>query len=774
MDAALKLSPLGTGRGGWLIRVAAVCLLFNPTVWAADHPSILVSSADITALQVKAATSHDAIWRKIVDYTERQIGTLPPTEQGLPRTGSSVRWKEYGSRVYPFAFSYLLTRDPRYGGLVRDWILGMCAWSYWGPLAHANGDLGAAHVLLAVSIGYDWGYDYLTAEERTLVEAKVAFQARILWENATGVRGGSWRDTYRMNHNHINNVALGVAGIVFRDASPQAALWRAQAEANIDLVLAAFEGVTDGSYHEGYNYWNYTLSYVLLYLDLRRQHDGVDLFQGNAWLENAPYFRLYGMMPDPRRALDIADSQPLNRSPRDILRKLAAEYGNGYAEWLVQARGPDDTVESAQMAPWEFLWYDPRIQPRDPADLPLARHFSDWGVVIMRSGWGRTDTFLSLKSGAPGGRFGFEQVRDGAPGAGSLGAGHDDPDQNSFTFAGSGEYLATDNGLYYNPKLTRSQNTILVNNAGQIGEGRTALDQDHPEFWNGSARIASFETTDFVTYAMGDATESYPSALGLSQFLRRMLYVRPGIVLMVDNLAASEPARFTWILRNHRGRFSRAGTTVKSTVGEASLRVVVAEPASFVTRTGREKAGYRALRLEPSGPSTSERFAMLLTSSRRGGPPEPAVRVLQSPTHDVGVQVDGAGDSVVLLMRGEVSSTPSSSPMEFPGLRTDGVAAVRSTGTSPAAVMLLQGTEFLDTSGGTTLLSSSRRATVEVRHLPQELAIRYSLPDGEAPTASDWIRCHAPGSISRATVNGVPVPFTSSGSEVLVYVAASP
>jgi hypothetical protein len=329
----------------------------------------------------------------------------------------------------------------------------------------------------------------------------------------------------------------------------------------------------------------------------------------------------------------------------------------------------------------------------------------------MRSGWGRDDTFLSFKSGAPGGRFGFEQVRDGVQGAGSLGAGHDDPDQNSFTFAGSGEYLATDNGLYYNPNVTRAQNTILVNDAGQIGEGPTALNQKHPEFWNGSARIASFETTDFVTYVMGDATESYPSKLRLSQFLRRMLYVRPGIVLMVDNLAASEPARFTWILRNHKGGFSRDGTNVKSTVGQASLRVVVAEPASFVTRAAEGKAGYMVLRLEPPLPSTSERFAMLLTSSRRGGPPEPGVHVLESPTHDVGVQVDGAGDSVVLLMRGEVSSAPSSGSMEFPGLRTDAVAAVRSTGGTSSAVVLLQGTEFLDTSAGTTLLSSSRRAS---------------------------------------------------------------
>jgi hypothetical protein len=737
----------------------------------AQNPSVLVSSDEIASLREKAATSHNDIWRKIEHYAESQIESRPPAEHRLPNVDSSVPWKDYGSRVYPFAFSAMLTGEPRYARLLRDWILGMCEWSYWGPRSEGNSDLGAAHVLLAVSIGYDWGYDVLTVEERRMVEAKVAVQAEILWESATGARDAFWRDAYRLNHNHINNVALGVAGIVFRDVLPQAARWKAQADANIERVLGAFEGVTDGSYHEGYNYWNYSLTYLLLYLELRRQHDGVDLFRGNVWLRNAPYFRLYGMMPDSRKALDIADSRPLNRSPSDILRRLASEYGNGHAEWLVQRRGPDDTAESAHMAPWEFLWYDPRVEPRDPSDLPLARHFADWGVVIMRSGWGTDDTFVSFKSGAPGGRFGFEQVRDGVPEAGSLGAGHDDPDQNSFTFAGSGEYLATDNGLYYHPNLTRSQNTILVNGMGQIGEGRTALNQNHPEFWQGSGRITSFETTDTVTYVVGDATSSYSSDLGLSQFVRRMLYVRPGLVLLVDNLAAAEPARFTWILRNHNGRFSREGSSVRSTVGGASLRVVVAEPSAFISKMAREKAGYRVLRLEPPEAAVKQRFVMVLTSAKRGGASEPRARVLESPTDDVGIRVDNNGDAVFLLLRGEASSGAPAGSLEVSGLRTDGAGAVLLMGTSPAIVTMLQGTEFLDTGGGTMLVSTSRRATVEVRHLSNELAISYSLPEGEVPGAGDWIRSHTSEVISRVTLNGVSVPFASSAGQVLVYVA---
>lgn len=763
------------GRFAALGRLAAgavVLLLSAATASAALHPSVLIAPADLPARLAETQTTHQEIWAKIAGYTESQLGTRPPLESELPDTDSPVPWKEYGSRLYPFAFASLISGDPRYADLVREWVLGMCEWTTWGPQVEAGGDLGAAHVLLGVSIGYDWAYDRFTADERALIEGKVAIQAALLWDYATGIRPVFWRDAYRTNHNHINNVALGVAGVAFRDVIPQAAQWKLQADRNMRRVLDAFAGVTDGSYHEGYNYWSYTVSYVLLYLDLVRQHDGIDAFQGNAWLENAAYFRLYGMMPTPQVALDIADSHPRHRSPRDILRKLAAEYGNGYAEWLVQHWGPDDTVSSAYMAPWEFLWYDPAVPPRDPSDLPLARHFSDWGVVIMRGGWGPDDTFLSLRSGAPGGRFGFEQVRDGVPGAGDLGAGHDDPDQNSFTFAAAGQYLATDNGEYYDPKLTRSQNTILVNDRGQIGEGRSALDQAHPEFWTSAGRILAFENTAGTAYAMGDAAASYPSQLGLTQFVRRILFVRPGLALLVDNLAAAQPSTFSWILRNWDGQLSRQGPTVRSTVGGASLNVLVAEPGTFVTRPDDDLLRYRMMRIEPSAPAAAERFVMLLSATAAGSPaPSPGLRRLSSPGGDLGVRIDTAQGSSILILRGAPPSGPPASAMQAGPYRSDGAAAVLSLTPSGAlrSATLLQGTGLGVGVPATSLLGASRRATLESSYVvPGEIALTYSLPEGEALVAGDWLGCYASGSVSRVTVNGVPAAFTRSGNQVRV------
>jgi hypothetical protein len=145
------------------------------------HPSIGLSSPDLPQLRAKATTSHQEIWLKIKAYADSQMGTVPPSESELPQVNSSIPWRNYGNRVIPFAFSYLITGDTSYSELAKAWILGMCEWSYWGPKFQNDGDIGAAHILYGVSIGYDWLYDQLTEEERSFIREKVAYQANILW-----------------------------------------------------------------------------------------------------------------------------------------------------------------------------------------------------------------------------------------------------------------------------------------------------------------------------------------------------------------------------------------------------------------------------------------------------------------------------------------------------------------------------------------------------------------------------------------------------------------
>jgi hypothetical protein len=296
-----------------------------------------------------------------------------------------------------------------------------------------------------------------------------------------------------------------------------------------------------------------------------------------------------------------------------------------------------DSSNDVFMAPWEFLWYDPSISAIPPTDLSLSRHFTDWGVVIARTGWAEEDMVFSFKSGVPGGHFGFEQVKNGEPNAGRLGAGHDHPDQNSFILYAGGEFLATDNGTEF-PKRTASHNTILVDGKGQIGEGKRYLDQTHPEFWESVGYIREFLSNENYDFILGDATACYEDALGLTKFERRVLFRKPDDFIVYDTLVATSPKRFDWILRNLNGQFTVNGDWIEGRVNNASLAVYVALPETFLYEITAEPSSFQMIQIRPEMNVTKQRFLTALIP-RATTSPLPQVFTLGSTENSTGIRI---------------------------------------------------------------------------------------------------------------------------------------
>ena len=77
-------------------------------------------------------------------------------------------------------------------------------------------------------------------------------------------------------------------------------------------------------------------------------------------------------------------------------------------------------------------------------------------------------------------------------------------------------------------------NSVLVNGKGQ------------PKSIEAKGRVTEFfNSPDYCTFT-GEAAEAYPGMLG--QFDRVVLFVRPDVWLVYDELTAPDPSRFTWLL----------------------------------------------------------------------------------------------------------------------------------------------------------------------------------------------------------------------------------
>jgi hypothetical protein len=125
---------------------------------------------------------------------------------------------------------------------------------------------------------------------------------------------------------------------------------------------------------------------------------------------------------------------------------------------------------------------------------------------------------------------------------GSVSHGH--ADQNAFVINAFGRSLAIATGYYpwYGSphhhqwtRATRSVNSILVDGQGQVQRSSSA-----------QGRITAFVSNDGYDYTEGEAGPAYGKKL--KRFRRHVVHVKPGVFVMFDDLEATKPATFQWLL----------------------------------------------------------------------------------------------------------------------------------------------------------------------------------------------------------------------------------
>ncbi len=218
----------------WLLLIAIIWLLNGkPTQVLAqvpaqfkveqDHPRLFFNAGDLTALQAKAATSHQSIWSPILAYVDQKVGTTPPA--AAPVDGDMETYRNFGNRIIPLAFVCVVTQAADRCALAKIYLLTYAAWQQWDE-ADMRG-LGLAHMVMGNAIAYDWLYDKLTLAERTTVRTSLGDWAHKLDEASSAADYNAawknwWRKSYMQNHFWTCNSALGMAGLALRNEDERA------------------------------------------------------------------------------------------------------------------------------------------------------------------------------------------------------------------------------------------------------------------------------------------------------------------------------------------------------------------------------------------------------------------------------------------------------------------------------------------------------------------------------------------------------------------------
>jgi hypothetical protein len=515
------------------------------------RPRVLLTAERLAELRTLRETSHREVFAAAKAEADRYL-TLP-----LPadRTRAVNAYRSHGQALPGLALMYRLTDDPAYLEAARRWLRCLLSFDTWD----GSQNLGRAAFATGVSLAYDWLHDALPAEDLARARSRLVREGEILAPVVA--------TQHRLLSNHLHNEICGLAmiGYALWGEAKEAERFVAVAEEKARLTLE--HAPPDGAWPEGVSYWGYGLTYLLRMLEARRLLDRGDAFAGSAFLRATGDYFTYLSLPEAHWGkgtvvVNIADA-PLDGGPHGavVLRRLAAAYRNGVYQHMADAlmrrervRGSPSTRREGAHGAWlHLLWHDAAVRPTPPAGLATMRHFADMDLVSMRSSWGEDAAVLAFHAGSGPGRRNMADPQRAA--MRGFGPGHAHPDINAFSIFASGEWLAVDPG-YSQVKDTRDHNTVVVNGKGQAGEGGKWLDYWAFQQRQPAPAILRAESTPAWDSALGDAGDIYVDEARLRRFRRQVLFLKPDVFVIGDDIAAQGASTFEWLLHAPEGSLS--------------------------------------------------------------------------------------------------------------------------------------------------------------------------------------------------------------------------
>ncbi|NXR47056.1 DSE epimerase, partial [Hippolais icterina] len=531
-----------------------------------SYPMLYFSKGDVETLRLQASTTHQHIAARLIEAVQTMLSSpldyLPPWD---PKE-FSARWNEiYGNNLGALAmFCVLFPENMEAINMAKDYMERMAAQPSWLVKDAPWDEVPLAHSLVGFATAYDFLYSYLSKIQQERFLEVIANASGYMYE--TSYRRG-WGFQYLHNHQPTNCVALLAGSLVLMNQGylQEAYLWTKQVLAIMEKAIVLLQEVTDGSLYEGVAYGSYTTRSLFQYMFLVQRHFDINHFS-HPWLKQHFAFMYRTILPGFQRTVAIADSNynwfygP--ESQLVFLDKFVMRNGSG--NWLAEQIRRNRVVEGpgtpSKGQRWctlhtEFLWYDASLRSVPPPDygVPKLHYFEDWGVVTYGSALPAeiNRPFLSFKSGKLGGRAIYDIVhknkyKEWVKGWRNFNAGHEHPDQNSFTFAPNGVPFITE--ALYGPKYTFLNNVLMFYPAvskscfspweGQITEDCSSkwLKYKHDLAGDCQGRVVAATERSGVVFIRGEGVGAYNPKLKLRKLQRNLILLHPQLLLLVDQI----------------------------------------------------------------------------------------------------------------------------------------------------------------------------------------------------------------------------------------------
>lgn len=266
----LRKNILGIRMGVFLFTLFFACNAYSQQRFLPNHPRLLFTAAEEVA--VKRMIQNDPLAGELAGFLKAKADTLITTPQKPYQKDKygNILWtsRAYVNRLGTLALAYRMYGERKYLDAANETLLWVCNYPDWDPPHY----LDTAEMATAVAIAYDWLYDALPASTKALVKKCLYERAivRVLREYEKG-GSGSWakRET---NWNVVCNTGMVIAALgIAEDYPKETAVILDNAAKYMPNCLKHF--APDGVCYEGPAYWQYTASYLALYLKAVADND---------------------------------------------------------------------------------------------------------------------------------------------------------------------------------------------------------------------------------------------------------------------------------------------------------------------------------------------------------------------------------------------------------------------------------------------------------------------------------------------------------------------
>ena len=312
----------------------------------------------------------------------------------------------------------------------------------------------------------------------------------------------------------------------------------------------------DGVWHNGAGYFNANI-HTLYYMPMVFSYVSRKDFLQHPWYRNVGQALIYTWPPQSKSA-GFGDGSEGGDAPGHqrvaFADFIARETGDAYAGWY--ANECRETLQKDGDLRLYRMASDGAYATELPENSPKFIWYKDAGEVAMHSDLANTKNDLALS------------FRSSTFGSGS----HTLSNQNAFNLLYRGADVYRSTGYYLNfsdahnlmsYRHTRAHNTILVNGIGQsystkaYGNVMRAMGGENITYCLGDASRAYSGISDdpmwlesFKAAGITQTPENGFGATPLTKYRRHVLMLHPDIVVIYDELEASEPVVWSWLLHS--------------------------------------------------------------------------------------------------------------------------------------------------------------------------------------------------------------------------------